>query len=65
MLNCSSAPCSEPVIYPSSSLIIIRALLLVNVLTFLTRYPLGQLRNLNNIADNYPLHELSYHWGPI
>lgn len=33
------------------------ALVLVNILTFLTHHPLGQLSNLNNTTDNYPPHE--------
>lgn len=53
MQRCSSVPCSQPVIYPGTGVIIIYTLLLVNILTFLTHYPLGQLSSLNNIADNY------------
>lgn len=57
MQNGSSAPCSQTVFHPGTCIIIIHTLLLVNILTFLTHYPLGQPSKLNNIADNYPPHE--------
>lgn len=69
--NCGSAPCSQPAIYLGTWIIIMHALLLVNILTFLTHWAtliieLIIILHMNKVITRvlYKLHgkDDKFHW---